>query len=48
MYTQPLLRQAFAGLEIIELAEWDEAIEEGSGHRGMSALIGLVARRPPG
>lgn len=46
LYTEPLLRQAFAGLEILELAAYDAVIEEGSRHRGMSALIDLVARKP--
>lgn len=46
MYTEPMLRQAFAGWEIEHLAIHDGVIEEGPGHRGMSALIDLVARRP--
>lgn len=46
LYTEPMLREAFAGLEIVDLASYDAVIEEGSGHSGMSALIDLVARRP--
>ncbi len=46
LYTEPMLRDAFAGLEILELTAHDSAIEEGHGHAGMSALINLVARRP--
>jgi len=46
LYTEDLLRQSFAELEIIELASHDEEVDEGPGHRGMSALIDLVARRP--
>jgi 2-polyprenyl-3-methyl-5-hydroxy-6-metoxy-1,4-benzoquinol methylase len=46
MYTEPLLREAFSGLEILHLREHDDVIEEGQGHRGMSALIDLVAARP--
>lgn len=45
LYTPELLRQAFSGLEIIELREYEADVAEGSGHRGRSALIGLVARR---
>jgi hypothetical protein len=30
------------------LCEHDDIISEGSGHSGMSALIDLVARKPPG
>lgn len=47
LYTAALLREAFAGLEILHLTEYDTPIEEGSGHGGMSALIDLVARKPP-
>ncbi len=46
LYTADLLRDAFADLDILQLAEYDAPIEEGSGHRGMSALIDLVARKP--
>jgi len=46
MYTEPLLRESFANLEILHLASHDDVIEEGTAHRGMSALIDLVARKP--
>lgn len=46
LYTAALLREAFSGLQILHLAEYDAHIEEGSRHRGMSALIDLVARKP--
>jgi len=45
LYTPEMLRQAFSALEIIELKEYEADVAEGSGHRGRSALIGLVARR---
>jgi SAM-dependent methyltransferase len=45
LYTEALLRAAFTELEISELREYEADIAEGSGHRGRSALIGLVARR---
>lgn len=45
MYTEALLREAFADMEILRLAAYDRAIEEGEGHSGMSALIDLVARK---
>jgi len=45
LYTQDLLRQAFADLDIAVLREYDADLAEGSGHCGRSALIGLVARR---
>jgi 2-polyprenyl-3-methyl-5-hydroxy-6-metoxy-1,4-benzoquinol methylase len=46
LYTAALLRAAFAGLEILHLAEHDSVIEEGRGHCGMSALVDLVAQAP--
>jgi SAM-dependent methyltransferase len=46
LYTAPLLKEAFAALEIVELREYDTEIYEGHGHGGMSALIDLIARRP--
>lgn len=45
LYTRELLEEAFAGLDILDLREYDAAIEEGPGHSGMSALIDLVARK---
>lgn len=46
MYTEDLLRDAFAGLDIRRLRSWDEDLDEGHGHKGPSALIELLARRP--
>ncbi len=46
LYTEALLREAFADMEVLELRAYDAAIEEGRGHNGMSALIDLVARKP--
>ena len=46
MYTEPMLREAFADLEILTLESYDAEIHEGSGHEGMSALIDLVASKP--
>ncbi|MDO8901216.1 MAG: class I SAM-dependent methyltransferase [Phenylobacterium sp.] len=46
LYTEEMLREAFADVEILELAAYDAAIEEGAGHSGPSALIDLVARKP--
>ncbi|MDP1647961.1 MAG: class I SAM-dependent methyltransferase [Rubrivivax sp.] len=45
LYTEALLREAFADMEFVELREYEAELAEGSGHRGRSALIGLVARR---
>lgn len=46
LYTRELLAQAFAGMEILELQEYEAELDEGSRHIGRSALIGLVARQP--
>lgn len=46
LYTPELLRTLFADFEIIELREYEEVLEEGCAHKGRSALIDLVARRP--
>ncbi len=47
LYTEPMLREAFAGWRILHLASHDDVVDEGEGHRGMSALIDLVAQRLP-
>jgi len=46
LYTEALLREAFASLDILELRGYDAELAEGGGHRGPSALIDLVARKP--
>ena len=45
LYTEALLRQALAGMDIVELREYEADLAEGSGHHGRSALIGVVARK---
>ena len=45
LYTPELLRQSFAGHEIVELREHDDVLAEGTQHAGMSALIDCVVRR---
>ena len=45
LYTPELLRQAFAGHEIVELRSHDDVLAEGTQHAGMSALIDCVVRR---
>jgi hypothetical protein len=46
LYTEEMLRTAFARFEILALKSHEETVEEGTGHKGMSALIDLVARKP--
>ncbi len=45
LYTEALLREAFAGMELLHLSSHDDVLDEGEGHCGMSALIDLVARK---
>jgi SAM-dependent methyltransferase len=46
LYTADILRESFTGWEIEELVEYEDEIVEGRGHKGRSALIGLVTRKP--
>lgn len=45
LYTEALLREAFADFSSLETAAYDAAIEEGPGHSGMSALVDLIAQK---
>ncbi|UCV13377.1 SAM-dependent methyltransferase [Quatrionicoccus australiensis] len=46
LYTETMLRELFAGWEILVLREHIDEIAEGTAHAGKSALIDLVARKP--
>ena len=46
LYTEALLRSEFAGFEVLELREYEAELDEGSRHRGISAVIDFVARKP--
>ena len=46
LYTEALLRESFASLEILHLASHEGEVREGAGHNGMAALIDMVARKP--
>lgn len=48
LYTEAMLREAFADWEIVLLREHEDRIAEGAAHVGRSALIDLVARKPTG
>jgi hypothetical protein len=45
LYTPELLREAFAGFSEVRVKAYEAEIGEGAGHRGMSALVDMVARR---
>lgn len=46
LYTEEMLREAFSGWEILLLREYEEMLDERPKHRGMAALVDLVARKP--
>ena len=46
LYDEALLRQAFAGYEVLDLRTYEADLTEGNGHHGRSALVGLTARKP--
>ena len=45
LYTASMLLEAFSDMSILKLDEYDAEINEGAGHKGMSALIDLIARK---
>ena len=46
MYTLDLLRDSFAGWQVLHARDYDATLDEGQGHSGLSALIDFVARKP--
>ncbi|MEY8830730.1 class I SAM-dependent methyltransferase [Sedimentitalea sp. XS_ASV28] len=46
MYTETMLRDAFAGFDVRRFADYDAELHEGSGHSGQSALVDFIARKP--
>jgi cyclopropane fatty-acyl-phospholipid synthase-like methyltransferase len=46
LYTDNMIRNLIGNLEIIDLCVYEKALSEGPKHTGMSALLGLVARKP--
>lgn len=45
LYTEELLRSAFAGLQIVDLQVYEAMLDEGRQHRGPSALVGMVVKK---
>jgi 2-polyprenyl-3-methyl-5-hydroxy-6-metoxy-1,4-benzoquinol methylase len=45
LYTEEMLRSAFADLQIVDLQMYEAELSEGARHSGMSALAGLTARK---
>jgi len=46
LYTHEMLAQAFGDMNEINIVEEELDIQEGPGHSGLSAVIGLTARKP--
>lgn len=46
LYSVEMVRKAFADCEVLDLAGYDAEIHEGTGHKGMSALLGATVRVP--
>jgi SAM-dependent methyltransferase len=48
LYTTELIEDLLRGMQICDWQEYEKEIHEGQGHAGMSALMGVVARKPIG
>jgi SAM-dependent methyltransferase len=46
LYTDDMIHNLIGDLEIIDLCVYEKMLSEGPKHTGMSALLGLVARKP--
>jgi cyclopropane fatty-acyl-phospholipid synthase-like methyltransferase len=46
LYTEDMIRNAISDLEVLDLCVYEKSLSEGPKHTGMSALLGLVARKP--
>jgi 2-polyprenyl-3-methyl-5-hydroxy-6-metoxy-1,4-benzoquinol methylase len=46
LYTEDMIRTLIGDLEPIDLCLYEKALSEGPKHTGMSALLGMVARKP--
>lgn len=46
LYNEEMMLDAFGHLNILDLRTYEADITEGTGHQGMSGLLGLTARKP--
>jgi 2-polyprenyl-3-methyl-5-hydroxy-6-metoxy-1,4-benzoquinol methylase len=46
LYTEDMIRDLIGDLEPLDLCVYEKVLSEGPKHTGMSALLGLVARKP--
>lgn len=42
LYTREMLESALHGMTILEMRDYEAEIQEGTGHSGMSALMGVA------
>ena len=48
LYTEALLRAAFGDWDLLRIEAYERELDEGQGHKGPSAVIDMIARRPEG
>lgn len=46
LYSVELMQELLPGFEFLDLVSYEKEIQEGTGHDGMSSLIGVVAKKP--
>jgi len=46
LYTEELLRAAFADWDVHRIEGYERELDEGEGHKGRTAIIDLIAPRP--
>lgn len=46
LYTKELMNEMFAGFEILKMEECEKELDEGLGHKGFSAIIDVIAKKP--
>ena len=45
LYTEEMIRELSQGFEILDLQCYEKELSEGARHTGMSALLGMVAKK---
>jgi hypothetical protein len=45
LYTEELLRAAFAHWELLRIESYERELDDGEGHKGRSAVIDMIAAR---
>ncbi len=45
LYTEEMIRKLSQGFEILDLQCYEKELSEGARHTGMSALLGMVAKK---